>query len=215
MSEEKAIREFCAENFENIPNAIEAGAGRIELCDNLAEGGTTPSYGVIKQTISFTQKKNVPTMVMIRPRGGNFEYDEIEVAIMKTDIEICQNLNADGIVFGCLKNNWLDEKLIEALINQAKNMSVTFHMAFDELSIKNQFRAIDWLVDRGVDRILTHGGNAEKTITENTQHLLDLVAYADNRITILPGGGIHYGNVNQILNKLSLFEAHGTRIVSF
>lgn len=209
------IKEFCAENFEHIPEAIATGAGRIELCDNLAEGGTTPSYGVIKQTLSYAKEKKVPTMVMIRPRGGNFEYDEAEAAIMKADVEICKVLQANGVVFGCLKDGWLDEELIRTLLDQAGNMDVTFHMAFDVLSVENQYRAIDWLAEHGVERILTHGGRAEKTIFENIPHLKELIAHADGRIIILPGAGIRSDNVDQVLEQLALSEAHGTRIVAF
>ncbi|WP_137665081.1 copper homeostasis protein CutC [Enterococcus hulanensis] len=215
MSKKRVIKEYCAENFEHIPQAIAAGAGRIELCDNLAEGGTTPSYGVIKQTLSYAKEKNVPTMVMIRPRGGDFEYNEAEAAIMLADVKICKELKADGIVFGCLKDHWLDEKLIRALLDQAGNLSVTFHMAFDELSEENQYRAIDWLAENGVDRILTHGGSGEKPIFETAPHLLKLISYANERIIILPGAGIRFDNVDELLTTLKLSEAHGTRIVSF
>ena len=208
------IKEFCAENFEYIPQAIAAGAGRIELCDNLAQGGTTPSYGVIKQTLSYTKRKNVPTMVMIRPRGRDFEYDEAEAAIMKADIEICQALQAEGIVFGCLKEGWMDEELIQILLDQAGNLDVTFHMAFDELSIENQFKAIDWLADHGVKRILTHGGPADNTIIDNIPHLIKLIDHANRRIIILPGAGIRFDNVDYVLAQLNLSEAHGTRIVA-
>lgn len=209
------IKEFCAENFKYIPKAIAAGADRIELCDNLAEGGTTPSYGVIKQTLYYTKEKKVPTMVMIRPRGGSFEYDDTEIAIMQADVEICKVLQVDGIVFGCLKKGWLDEPLILSLLDKSEKMSVTFHMAFDELSVKNQYKAIDWLANHGVERILTHGGSAENSIEENITHLKKLVSYANNRIIILPGAGIRHDNVNQILTHLNLSEAHGTRIVDF
>ena len=210
----KIIKEFCAENFERIPEAIASGAGRIELCDNLAEGGTTPSYGVIKKTLDYTKGKKVPTMVMIRPRGGNFEYNNAEAEIMEADVMICKDLKADGIVFGCLKNSWLDEPLILHLKDRAGDMSVTFHMAFDELSRENQFRAIDWLAEKGVDRILTHGGSGEKPISETVSHLLELISYANDRIVILPGAGIRFDNVDQLLATLNVSEAHGTRIVS-
>ncbi|MCM3033009.1 copper homeostasis protein CutC [Niallia taxi] len=207
------IKEFCAENLTNIPAAIKAGAKRIELCDNLAVGGTTPSYGVIKKTVELAHHAGVKVMTMIRPRGGNFEYSSAEEEMMAADIQVCLQLGSDGVVFGCLKNGWIDEELTARLIDLSAGMEITFHMAFDELAEEDQFRAIDWLAARKVARILTHGGSPEQTIEENFPHLKKLIEYAANRIIILPGAGINYQNVEGVLDALQVEEVHGTKIV--
>ncbi|MHC5229999.1 copper homeostasis protein CutC [Enterococcus sp. LJL99] len=208
------LREFCAENFTDIPTAIRNGAGRIELCDNLTVGGTTPSAGVIEEALAYAEEKSVPIMTMIRPRGGDFIYNDIELKIMHTDLIEAKKMGTDGVVFGCLtKDNWLDEEALEVLIETAEGLQITFHMAFDLLSLENQFKAIDWLVDHHVDRILTHGGAAGTTIEENLPHLKKLVAYADQRIIILPGGGITAKNATAIATELAVNELHGTKIV--
>nr|WP_091496289.1 copper homeostasis protein CutC [Amphibacillus marinus] len=207
------IKEFCAENLTNIPAAIKAGAKRIELCDNLAVGGTTPSYGVLKKTIELAHQADVTVMTMIRPRGGNFAYCKAEIEMMANDIQMCLQLGSDGVVLGCLKKDWIDEDATSYLINKSAGMAITFHMAFDELSIENQFRAIDWLAANKVSRILTHGGSPECSIEENFPHLKDLIEYAANRIIILPGAGITYHNVENVLDVLQVDEAHGTKIV--
>jgi len=207
------IKEFCAENLTNIPAAIKAGAKRIELCDNLAVGGTTPSYGVIKKTVELAHHAGVKVMTMIRPRGGNFEYSSAEAEMMAADIQVCLQLGSDGVVFGCLKNGWIDEELTARLIDLSAGMEITFHMAFDELAEEDQFRAISWLAARKVARILTHGGSPEQTIEENFPHLKQLIEYAANRIIILPGAGINYQNVEGVLDALQVEEVHGTKIV--
>ncbi|MBP1047734.1 copper homeostasis protein CutC [Enterococcus sp. BWM-S5] len=209
------IKEFCAENFTDIPAAIRSGAGRIELCDNLAVGGTTPSTGVIEEALQYAGEHSVPVMTMIRPRGGNFVYNDIELKIMHTDLIEAKKIGTDGVVFGCLTDtNWLDEEALELLIETSEGLQITFHMAFDSLSKENQFKAIDWLAERGVDRILTHGGSAGTPIEENIPHLKELIAYAAERIIILPGGGISYQNLDQVKEALNVDEVHGTKIIA-
>lgn len=211
--ESVVLKEFCAENLTNIPAAIKAGAKRIELCDNLAVGGTTPSYGVIKKAVEIAHNAGVTVMTMIRPRGGSFEYSHAEAEIMANDIEICVQLGSDGVVFGCLKNGWIDEELTSQLISVSEDMKITFHMAFDELSEEDQFKAIDWLAEKKVSRILTHGGSAEQSIEANFPHLKKLIEYAGDRIIILPGAGVNYQNLESLLDALQVKEAHGTKIV--
>lgn len=208
------LKEFCAENFTKIPTAIRNGAGRIELCDNLAVGGTTPSTGVIEEALAYAHEKSVLIMTMIRPRGGNFIYNDTELKIMHTDLIEAKKMGTDGVVFGCLTTKkWLDEEALELLIETAEGMQITFHMAFDLLSLEDQFKAIDWLVDHQVDRILTHGGPAGTSIEENFTHLKKLIHYANQRIIILPGGGITSKNASVIATELSVSEVHGTKIV--
>lgn len=210
------IKEFCAENFTDIPSAIASGAGRIELCDNLSVGGTTVSKGVMTETIAYCSDKSVPVMAIIRPRGGNFIYTDTEIKIMENDIYEAKNLGVDGIVIGCLnESNWIDEEALNILLDAADGLQITFHMAFDAMNRDNQFLAIDWLSERNVDRILTHGGVSGTPIEQNLEYINDLISYANNRITILPGGGINHENVDSIINFLQVKEIHGTKIVAF
>lgn len=209
------IREFCAENYTSIPLAISRGANRIELCDNLAVGGTTPSTGVIEEALSYAGEKEIPVMTIIRPRGGDFVYNDIELKIMHTDLIEAKKLGTDGVVIGCLTpSGWLDEEALELLIETAEGLQITFHMAFDSIPKERQFEAIDWLVEHGVERILTHGGIAGTPIENNFAHLKELIAYADNRLIILPGGGVSDKNAEQVAKELGVTEVHGTKIVS-
>ncbi|MCA5011717.1 MULTISPECIES: copper homeostasis protein CutC [unclassified Enterococcus] len=208
------IKEFCAENFTNIPTAIRNGANRIELCDNLAVGGTTPSTGVIEEVIAYAGEHSVPVMTIIRPRGGDFVYNDIELKIMHTDLIEAKKIGTDGVVLGCLtEDGWLDEDALELLIETAEGLQLTFHMAFDALPKEKQFKAIDWLADHEVHRILTHGGPSGTPIEDNFDHLKELIAYANDRILILPGGGISDKNLDTVVNALQVNEVHGTKIV--
>ena len=219
--------EFCAENFTNIPVAIAAGAGRIELCDNLAVGGTTPSAGVISKAVEYAHAHGARVMCMIRPRGGDFVCSEDELQMMEIDLDLAINLGVDGIVFGCLAAKdaggyKLDKPAIERILDAASqtareegndHLDVTFHMAFDTLDPEDQFDAIDYLADHGVTRILTHGGVAGTAIADNLDRLRDLSAYAADRLIILPGAGINYGNRDEVSAALGCPELHGTKIV--
>lgn len=208
------IKEFCAENFTDIPAAITAGAKRIELCDNLTVGGTTVSQGVMEKTISYCHERDVAVMTIIRPRGGNFVYNDTELKIMHTDLIEAKKLETDGVVIGCLTtDNQLDEEAMALLLEAADGLQVTFHMAFDQLSPDAQLEAIDWLAERGVTRILTHGGPAGTLIENNLSALKTLIDYSQNKLTILPGGGLHYDNLQVIVDSLEVNEVHGTKIV--
>ena len=213
------IKEFCAENYTDIPKAIQAGAGRIELCDNLAAGGTTPSMGVIEEVLAYAGEKHVPVMTMIRPRGGNFVYNyvfiEIVLSMMALVLFHAKNAGTDGVVFGCLtEDNEVDEEALEMLLGNSEGVLTTFHMAFDELSKEEQFKTIDWFSRLCIDRILTHGGPLTSTIEDNLPHLKELIDYAAGRIIILPGGGINAENAERIAKTLGVNELHGTKIVS-
>lgn len=201
------LKEACVGSYIEAKKAEDLGADRIELCDNLNEGGTTPSLGTIKiakETIS------VPIFPIIRPRGGNFIFSEEEIKIMERDIELCKSLNIDGVVIGALtSNNEIDEDAIIRLIEKAKGMNITFHMAFD--LIENRKAAIDKLIQLGVNRILTKGGN--KSAMNNLDILRETVEYAGNRINILAGGGITKDNYKYIVDKTCVKEVHGTKIV--
>ncbi|MBS7578056.1 MULTISPECIES: copper homeostasis protein CutC [unclassified Enterococcus] len=210
------IKEFCAENYTELPKAIKAGAARIELCDNLTVGGTTPSYAVIEESVKYAHEYDATIMTMIRPRGGNFVYHDIEIKIMETDILKAIEAGSDGVVFGCLtKDNELDYEAMETLLIAAEGVQIVFHMAFDAISFDKQLEALDWLAAHGVTRILTHGGPASKSIQENIAHLKELINYANGRIEILIGGGVNAENYQDIANETGAKQVHGTKIVKF
>ena len=178
-------KEFCAENMELVPAAIAAGAARIELCDNLAVGGTTPSYGVIRAAVAHARETGTDVMCMVRPRGGSFEHTPAEAAMMRDDLVMAKSLGVTGVVFGCLRDGKLDTELTSELIRLA-----------------------------GVDRILTHGGAAGTPIADNLDRLRAYVERAAGRIIILPGGGITWRNAEDVAAALGVSEVHGTKIVN-
>ena len=206
-------REFCAENMELVPAAVAAGAARVELCDNLSVGGTTPSYGVIRAAVALAGERGVGVMCMIRPRGGDFEYTPDEAAMMRDDLAMTKRLGVTGVVFGCLRDGHLDRALTSELVELADGVDVTFHMAFDALPADEQLGAIDWLAGQGVSRILTHGGPAGTPIEDNLGRLRAYVDRAAGRVTILPGGGVTWENAERIASELGVCEVHGTKIV--
>ncbi len=209
------ILEFCAENFTHIPKAIAKGAGRIELCDNLAQGGTTPSYAVIEKAVVYAKAHEATIMTMIRPRGGNFVYDDDEFDIMKKDLKIAKTLKSHGVVFGCLTpENRIDRGRLAELIQLSRGMEVVFHMAFDEINRAHAKKELDWLIEQDVTRVLTHGG-LSGSVVDNADWLKELIAYADGRIEFLVGGGVTYENIADIQKVLPVAQFHGTRIVDF
>ena len=210
------IKEVCVENFTNVPLMIERGANRIELNNDLSVGGTTPSFGVIKKTVEYAHKHDVPVIVMIRPRGGNFVYNEDELEIMINDIQICSLLNVDGVTFGCLtREKHLDKRAMNILLSvaHAGDLEVVMHMAFDELTNSERKEAIDWLSQNRVKRILTHGGPLNQPISHTLDHLKEVVKQAKNKIEILPGGGITKVNVNKIDEQIKIKQVHGTKLL--
>lgn len=210
----RMLKEVCVENFTVIPEVIVRGANRIELCDNLAVGGTTVSHGVASKTLQYCKSKKIRVMAIIRPRGGNFIYDEDELQVMCDDIIHLKKLGVDGVVIGCLDSNgWIDEKAMNVLLKAASGLEITFHMAFDHIKRELQLDAIDWLVAHKVHRILTHGGHSDTSIEENLATLQTYIDYADGRIIIMPGGGITDQNAAFIAENLNVHELHGTRIV--
>lgn len=205
--EKKLLFEACVGNYNEAVEAEKRGASRIELCDNLLEGGTTPSYGTIKKAM---ENIKLPINVIIRPRGGDFVYSKEEFEIMVEDIKICKQFNVNGIVIGCLKkDNTIYEEGLKLLVENAEGLSVTFHMAFDEIDDKK--KAIDKLVEYKIDRILSKGG--EISATNNLDTLKDLIEYANDRIVIMPGGGVNKDNKYDVANHTGAKEVHGTKIV--
>lgn len=184
------IVEVCANSYVSALNAKKAGADRIELCTELAVGGITPSYGLIKKV---REEIAIPVHVLIRPRSGDFTYSDVDFDIMKSDIELCKKLGSNGIVSGILNSDFtIDLKRTKELVDLAKPLSFTFHRAFDWVT--NPFKALAQLIDLGVHRILSSG--QETNAAKGIFLLKELQKQAGNRLTILPGGGI---NKNTIL----------------
>ena len=191
------IREFCAENFTDIPRAVAAGAERIELCDNLAVGGTTPSYGVIKETADYLKDTKTTFASMIRPRGGNFVYNSIELRIMESDILKAVEAGTSELVFGALTDdNSLDLEALETLMIASQGLPVTFHMAFDKIPTDHQM----------------HGDSLDKPV--NTSKIAELVSYAAGHIQILAGGGVTSANAETVSAETGSSYVHGTKIVT-
>lgn len=197
------IYEFCAENVTLLEKAMQAGARRIELCDNLAVGGTTPSYGVTKAAVELAANYDTTIMTMIRPRGGDFVYNDLEIAIMLEDIRLTAQAGSQGVVFGALTaDKKLDKPNLEKLIAASKGMEIVFHMAFDELSDEDQAEAIDWLSQAGVTRILTRAGVSGDSLEKRFVHYHRILEYAKGKIEILPGGGIDLENRQTFIDQV-------------
>lgn len=203
------VKEVCVESFLEATAVVASGATRIELCEHLSCGGTTPSYGTIRQV---TEKFDVPVMVMIRPRGGNFCYSKDEFEIMCHDIELCRELKATGVVLGLLNpDHTLDIERTAQLVQLAQPMQVTFHKAIDE---SNDIPlAVRQLKNIGVNRILTSGGQA--TALEGREMLLKMMEIADARPKIIVAGKVTWENFDEVRRLIPSTDYHGRRLVKF
>jgi copper homeostasis protein len=193
--------EICCFDLESCFNAEKAGADRIELCANKAEGGITPSFGVIKMALKFLK---IPVYVMVRPRGGDFLYSEVEKQCMLTDIDIINQLGAQGIVSGALlADGSIDEDFLEKVNSQKGKMSHTFHRAFDRCSDLKTSMGV--LKKHKVDRILT-SGQFLKAI-DGIDNLKEIVKLAGNDIKILVGSGVMPDNI-KLFADIGIKEFH-------
>lgn len=201
------IKEVCVESFSEALAAEKRGADRIELCDNLYLGGTTPSYGTIKMAM---EKLTIPAFPIIRPRGGNFHYSKEEIEIMKEDIKVCKSLGAKGVVLGVLTaDNKVDFETLKELVDLASPMEVTFHKAVDEL--ENPVEVIDRFIEIGVKRILSSG--TKETALEGKDILNAMIKKADNRIIILIAGKVTSDNFEEVAAAIPSTEYHGKKII--
>jgi copper homeostasis protein len=196
------IIEIVVYNIESAINAQVGGADRIELCDNPAEGGTTPSVGVIEQV-----KKNlsIDVFVMIRPRGGDFCYSDHEFAAMQRDIEACKQLRVEGVVFGILTNDGrIDLERNKKLIDLARPMHVTCHRAFD--MTRDPLEALEDCISVGFERILTSGQHPQAI--KGIDLISKINRQANGRIVIMPGSGVNEDNVAELVSKTGASEIH-------
>lgn len=198
------IVEICANSVQSAINAQNGGAQRIELCQNLNEGGTTPSYAAIQYCAKNLKLK---TFVLIRPRVGNFNYSDVEFEIIKNDVVQCKELGIAGVVVGFLNEDLaVDFEKTAEIVKLAAPMEVTFHRAIDICcDLKN---GLEQIIKAGCHRVLTSG--QKKSAFEGISVLKELVRQADGRIKILAGSGINAQNVKEIIEKTGVEEVHAS-----
>lgn len=195
--------EVCANSVESCVEAQRGGADRVELCAGIPEGGTTPSYGdiVMARKLLITTKLHV----IIRPRGGDFLYSDLEREIMLEDVRMARRLGVDGVVFGVLTSDGdIDMDFMRQLMAESEGMSVTFHRAFDVC--RNPFVALEQIIELGCDRILTSGQMPKAE--DGVDLLKQLVEKAGDRIIIMPGCGVNAGNIAKIEQITGAKEFH-------
>jgi copper homeostasis protein len=196
--------EICAGSVQSAEAAQAGGAHRIELCQNLEQGGTTPSYGLIQEVL---RRVSIPVFVLIRPRPGDFRYDAAELAIMLADVAQCRALGCAGVVIGALDEaGRVNAGSCQALIAAAGPLQVTFHRAFDVCA--DQAQALETIIGLGCHRVLTSGGQASALAGQ--VQLAALVQQAAGRIHIMPGAGITPANLRALRAATGATEFHAS-----
>lgn len=199
--------EACVDSVHGALAAERAGAGRLELCANLVEGGTTPSGGMMRAVLRCV---GIPVFAMVRPRGGDFLYDAAEIEVMLRDIEFAKACDVHGIVSGALNpNGSIDEDGTSALMEAAHPLPFTFHRAFDVT--RDLDESLDTLQALGVPRLLTSGGAA--SALEGAEMIARLVRRGGDRIIVMAGGGVRRDNATAVVRATRAREVHlrGTR----
>lgn len=196
------LLEICVFNTATAIAAEKAGADRIELCENYANGGTTPSYGYLK---TVREQISIPVFPMIRPRGGDYFHSADEIGIIRKDILLCKELGFEGVVFGLLnQDGTIDRDNTARLTEAAYPLEVTFHRAFDRC--KDPLEALETIIACGCNRILTSG--QEPKVMEGLALVKQLVEQANDRIIIMPGSGLNSSNVASIISTAGVREVH-------
>ncbi len=200
------LLEVCAYNIQSCIVAAQNGAGRIELCAEPLQGGTTPSYGLIRKAM---ESVNIPVFPIIRPRGGNFVYDDLEMEIIREDILMCRQLGCQGISTGVsLPDGRIDGARMQQINEWASPMKLTCHKVFD--AAPDLFEALETLINAGCDRILTSGGMP--TAMLGLSQLESLVRQANGRICIMPGGSVRPENLAALRQGTGATEFHSSGI---
>lgn len=195
--------EICANSVQSCVEAQKGGAYRVELCAGIPEGGTTPSYGDIAMARELM--KETKLNVIIRPRGGDFLYSELEHKTMLKDIEICRELGVDGVVIGCLTaEGEVDMPRCKELVEAAGEMSITFHRAFD--MCRDPFESLEKIVSLGCEIVLTSG--QQPKAEQGISLIKKLVEQAADRIIIMPGSGVNAGNIAKIAKETGAVQFH-------
>ncbi len=198
----RPLIEICLEDVQSVLSAQKGGADRVELCSDLFEGGLTPSLGTV---LTAKRLSGIPINCMIRPRGGDFCYSDLEFEAMKEDIKAFKEAGVNGIVFGILTPEGdVDIKRSRQIIELARPLSVTFHRAFD--MTRDPYKALEDLIALGVDRVLTSG--QEASVPEGMDLLADLVRLAGDRIIVMPGCGISERNFKKVHERIGAKEYH-------
>lgn len=196
--------EVCANGVASALEAQQGGAKRVEFCAGLPEGGTTPSYASI---LLAKKMLNIEVFPIIRPRGGDFFYSDLEFELMKEDIKVCKTLGCEGVVIGILTaEGKVDRPRCASLVELAKPMQVAFHRAFDMTD--NLEEALEDIISLGIIRILTSGGKA--SALEGAQVIEKLIELAAGRITIMPGAGINEKNITPLIRATGAKEFHAS-----
>jgi copper homeostasis protein len=197
----RIVCEVCVDSVEAALAAQAGGADRVELCADLLEGGTTPSAATIQLA---RQQLSIAMNVIIRPRGGDFDYSDVEFEVMQRDVELAKAWGADGVVIGILRpDGSVDVERTGALVRLARPMSVTFHRAFD--MARDPYAALEDLIGLGIDRVLTSG--QEASILEGLDLIVELVKRAGERIIVMPGG-VNERSVKKIIQASGAREVH-------
>ncbi|MGN0214552.1 MAG: copper homeostasis protein CutC [Muribaculaceae bacterium] len=207
MKPKHYVLEVCAGDIDSAVNACAGGAERIELCSALSEGGITPSCGLVAESLMLGMRVHV----LIRPRGGDFLYNDDEVKTMVCDIKALRQLGADGVVIGALTAEGdIDLEACRRMIDAAQGMSVTFHRAFDRCRCAEE--ALEQIIALGCNRLLTSGQAA--TAFEGTEMIKRLVNQAAGRLVVMPGCGVNAHNAAEILRQTGATEIHASASVN-
>lgn len=194
--------EACVDSVASAIAAERGGAGRLELCDNLFDGGTTPSGGMIA---AVKERVSIPVFVIVRPRGGGFVYSDDELDVMRRDVELAARFGADGVVFGILTSDaCVDVARTRELVSAAGSLPVTFHRAFD--LTRDRAEALEAVIASGGARVLTSGG--APTAIEGAGAIDALVARAAGRLEVMAGGGVREENVAELVQRAGVREVH-------
>lgn len=195
--------EVCCGDMQSVLAAKEGGADRIELCQALEVDGLTPSAEMMAKAIGL----GIPVQVLIRPREGDFVYDEAEIETMLKEIRLAKRLGANGVVIGALKSDGsIDEETIRCLVSEATGLSITFHRAFDVCSQPTE--ALEQIVSLGCHRLLTSG--QAPSAEQGIPLIKRLVEQSGGRLIIMPGAGVNQENARRILSETGAHEIHGS-----